>query len=324
MSSADDSKLSHEEVEALLEATREEEAPPERAEPARRVHSYDFQQPSRFNKAALEQLRKINDGLTESAGAHAARLLRTAVKTQLVSMEQMKWENFVEEAGDSVAGFVFELEPLGCKGLLTTGRAFAASCLDRMMGGTGEAGDETLEFTDLDVRTMAAFLRGFLAPLPELWQNIGEFQVRLGAFVQDLGSLDLYSPDEDLFQLCFLLQGSAGSGQVALSVPFQAVRSLPPQGDEDGEAAAAVVMSEEAVEAGLRESLRRTSVELSVVLGAADIKVADLVSVEPGDVIVLDRRIGAALDVRVNDRMKFRGYPGISQGKYAVKLVTEE
>jgi flagellar motor switch protein FliM len=324
MSPAQEGKLSQEEVEALLDATQEEEPPPaEKAEPTRRVHTYDFQQPSRFNKAALEQLRKIHEGLTERAGDDASRLLSTPVKTQLVSMEQMKWENLIEEAGDSVVGFVFHLEPLGHRGLLTIGREFAGACLDRMMGGTGEPSEEVAEFTDLDVRTLAAFARGFLTPLPELWQSIGQFQVELGAFVQDISGLDLFRPAEDLFQLCFLLQGSVGSGQVVLSVPFQAVRTLPPQeGEED--AGGAVALSEEGAEAGLRESLRRATLELAVVLGSADVKVARLVEVAPGDVIMLEKRVGAALDVRVNDKAKFRGYPGERQGKYAVKLMMEE
>jgi len=323
MSPAGEGKLSKEEVEALLQATREEEEPVERAEPARRVHGYDFQQPGRFNKSALEKLRKINDSLAQNAAVHGSRLLRTSVKAQLVSMDQMKWENLLEEAGDSLVGFVFSLSPLGYRGILTVGRQFAAVCLDRMMGGPGEAPETAADFTELDVRTFAAFGRSFVAPLPELWQNIGRFQVELGPFVQDLQGLDLFPPSEDVFQLCFLIQGSIGSGQMSLAVPFQAVRSLPPRAEEL-EPERAVAGSDEAAEAGLRENLRRTPVELTVLLGSAEIRVARLVEVGPGDVVVLNTRIGDALEIRVNDKVKFRGYPGASNGKYAVKLVTEE
>ncbi len=329
MSSGAEGKLSKEEVETLLQATQEEEeqrtqpAGAERAEPSRRVHSYDFTQPNRFNKSALEKLRRINDQLTEAANTHASRLLRTSMKTQLVSMDQMKWENLVEEVGESVVGYTFTMEPLGFHGLLSVARPFAGTCLDRMMGGPGEASEVATEFTDLDVRAFAKFAWGFLEPLPEVWQNVGEFSATLGRFVGDLPGLDLYAPREDLFQLSFLMQGNIGSGQVALTVPFQAVRSLPPQSQEP-EHEHAVAAGEEAVAAGLRESLRRTSVELSVVLGSTDIRVARLVRAEPGDVIVLDTRIGDPLKVKVNDRVKFRAYPGLSQGKYAAKLIMEE
>jgi flagellar motor switch protein FliM len=325
MSPAAEGKLSKEEVEALLQATREEEPPPEPTEPVRRVHGYDFLQPSRFNKAALEKLRQINEGLAQNATAHASRLLRTSVKTQLVSMDQMKWEHLVEEVGDAVVAFTFTMSPLGHRGVLTVGRQFAGACLDRLMGGPGETSEAAVDFTELDVRTFAAFVRGFLKPLPELWQNIGRFEVDLGPFVQDFQGLDLFSPTEDLFQLCFLMQGNIGSGQIALAVPFQAVRSLPPQDDgAESEDSVAARDDAESAEAGLRENLKRTTVELAVVLGSADVKVGRLVGVEPGDVIVLGTSIGDALEVKVNDKVKFRGYPGTANGKLAVKLIMEE
>lgn len=324
MSSTEEGKLSKAEVEALLQATKEEEPAPDRPEPVRRVHGYDFQTPSRFSKSELEKLRKINENLAQNATSHASKLLGSSVKTQLVSMDQMKWENLLEEAGDSVVAFVFTMAPLDLRAVLTMDRQFAAACLDRMTGGQGEAPETVAEFTDLDVRALARFVRGFLDPLPEVWATLGEFQVELGPFVQDLPGLDLFPPDEDVFQLSFLMQSNVGSGQVTLAAPFQAVKSLPPQGDEPDQEQAAPGTSDEEAEAALRESVRRTRVELSVVLGSADIKVARLVRVEPGDVIVLGTRVGDALRVKVNDRVKFRGYPGISKGKFAVKLITEE
>jgi flagellar motor switch protein FliM len=321
MSPSDEGRLSKEEVEALLQATQQQEEPAERPEPVRRIHGYDFQQPSRFNKSQLDALRKANDSLAQLAASHVGRLLRTSVKAQLVSIDQMKWENLLQEAGEAVVAFVFGLDPLGFQGLLTIERRFAAVCLDRMTGGAGEAGEEAVEFTDVDVRTLARLARGFLDPLPELWQNIGRFAVALGQFVQDLQSLDLLPPEEDLVQLSFLLQSSAASGQVALSVPFRAVRSLPPKSEE---ANLAVALGDEATEAGLRENLRRARVELAVLLGTADIKVRRLVQVEPGDIIVLDAQVGDMLPVRVNDRVKFHAFPGLSKGRIAAKLIMEE
>ncbi|MHC4480780.1 MAG: flagellar motor switch protein FliM, partial [Planctomycetota bacterium] len=209
MSPAEEGKLSKEEVDALLQASQEEEQqqppPLERPDATRRVHAYDFQQPSRFNKSELEQLRKMNETLALAASGHAARLLRTSLKTQLVSMDQMKWENFLEEAGEAVVAFVFTLEPLGHQGVLTVERHFAGACLDRMTGGPGEVPEAAMEFTDLDVRMLRRFVRGFLDPLPELWANIGEFEALVGPFVQEMQSLDLLPPEEDLLQLCFLM-----------------------------------------------------------------------------------------------------------------------
>ncbi len=323
MSDAEGGKLSKDEVDALLQATREEEAEPEpEPEPSRRVHGYDFKQPSRFNKAQLKKLRRINEALAQNATAHASRLLRSNVKTQLVSMDQMKWDSLLEEAGESVAGLVFMLEPLGYRGVLVVEGQFAAVVLERMMGGQVDGGQgATVELTDLDVRLLRSFLKGFLDPLPELWRNIGEFEVQHGDFVQDLQTLDLFPGGEDFVQFCFLMQSNVGSGQISVAVPFQAVRGLPPEAEETERAAAEG--TDESMRQSLRKNLERVNVELTVLLGTADIKIARLVHLKPGDVILLDTRIGDALEVKVNDKVKFGGYPGVRGGKYAVKFTVQ-
>ncbi len=323
MKSSHDGKLSKDEVDALLAATRQQEGPPGEAEPARRVHGYDFKQPSRFSKAQLEALRRINSGLAQNATTHASRLLRSNVRTQLVSMDQMKWENLVDEVGQSVVGFVFLMDELGYRGMVMIEAAFAAAALDRMMGGQADSQEDAdIEFTDLDVAVLSRFAQAFVNPLPELWEEIGQFQVELGSFVQDLQTLDSFPPAEDFVQFSFLMHSTVGSGQISLAVPFEAVRSLPPEADEmEGALAGA---TDEDTDTALRQNLQRTTVELTVLLGTADVRVGRLVRMEPGDVVVLDSRVGEPLPVKINDRVKFRGYPGLSDGYLAVKLLTED
>jgi len=322
MSPSEDGKLSKSEVEALLQATREEEPAAERPEAGRRVQSYDFRQPSRFNRSQLEKLKGLNEPLVQNANGHASRMLRSSVKTQLVSIDQMKWENLLDELGDAVVGFVFTMAPLGCHGIVAVDKQFAAAALERMMGGQPPADNAALiEFTDVDAHVLAHLVSHVLAPLPELWSRLGNFQIEVGAFLQDLQSLDLFAPDENFLQISLLLQSTVGSGRVAVCVPFEAIRSLPPEAEE---AEHTVAAGAEETAAGLRESLSRTRLELTALLGTADIKVGSLLQAEPGDVIILDKRVGSGLDIKVNDKVKLRGLPGVSNGKLAIKLIMED
>ena len=322
MSPTDQGKLSKEEVEALLHATMEEEAGPERREPARRVQSYDFLQPSRFNRAALEKLRRINEELAARTAAFASTSLRSNVKAQLASMDQMKWEHLTREAGPSTVAFVFHLAPAGHAGILAIDAPFAGACVERMMGGQGDLPEGTPEFSEIDIAVLRRFAAGFIAPLPELWARIGPFEVEVDRFVQDLAGLDLFAPGRDFFQVSYVLQTGSGSGQIVISVPFEAVHDLPPDAESEQEAAA--VETDRTSQAGMIRALEHVDVDVRVLLGNADIKVARLVNVEAGDVIVLDTQIGEALSVEVGGQAKLRGFPGVSSGKYAVKILMED
>lgn len=55
------------------------------------------------------------------------------------------------------------------------------------------------------------------------------------------------------------------------------------------------------------ERLFDVPVTVAAVLGRARIPVGDLLRIGPGSLLELDRRVGEAIDIRVNDRLVARG-----------------
>lgn len=55
------------------------------------------------------------------------------------------------------------------------------------------------------------------------------------------------------------------------------------------------------------EQLRDVPVTVSAILGRARMPVGQLLKIGPGALIELDRRVGEAVDIRVNDRLVARG-----------------
>ena len=55
------------------------------------------------------------------------------------------------------------------------------------------------------------------------------------------------------------------------------------------------------------EQLRDVPVTVSAILGRARMPVGQLLKIAPGMLIELDRRVGEAVDIRVNDRLVARG-----------------
>jgi flagellar motor switch protein FliM len=66
--------------------------------------------------------------------------------------------------------------------------------------------------------------------------------------------------------------------------------------------------------------VRALDVELRVVLGVASIELKDYMKLQVGDVMVLGRKFGQPLDVHAGDTMEFKGQPGRSGGKIAVRI----
>jgi flagellar motor switch protein FliN/FliY len=61
-------------------------------------------------------------------------------------------------------------------------------------------------------------------------------------------------------------------------------------------------------------------VEVSAVIGRATLQVGQLLKLERGAVIELDRRIGEQVDILVNDRLVARGEVAVVDGRIAVTM----
>ncbi|WP_307276505.1 flagellar motor switch protein FliN [Labrys wisconsinensis] len=68
------------------------------------------------------------------------------------------------------------------------------------------------------------------------------------------------------------------------------------------------------------ESVFDVPVKVSAVLGRARMGVGDLLKLGPGSVLELDRKVGEAIDIYVNDRLVARGEVVLVEDKLGVTM----
>ena len=70
----------------------------------------------------------------------------------------------------------------------------------------------------------------------------------------------------------------------------------------------------------LRKNVEETVMEVSAVLGETESNLAEILMLNVGDVIRLNTHHDDPIIVRVNGKDKFKAFPGVYRGKYAVKI----
>jgi flagellar motor switch protein FliN/FliY len=84
--------------------------------------------------------------------------------------------------------------------------------------------------------------------------------------------------------------------------------SMAPEGDTDARGAADL------------EAVFDVPVQVSAVLGRARMEVGDLLKLGPGTVLELDRKVGEAIDIYVNNRLVARGEVVLVEDKLGVTM----
>ena len=72
--------------------------------------------------------------------------------------------------------------------------------------------------------------------------------------------------------------------------------------------------------AGDLEAVFDVPVQVSAVLGRARMEIGDLLKLGPGTVLELDRKVGEAIDIYVNDRLVARGEVVLVEEKLGVTM----
>ena len=68
------------------------------------------------------------------------------------------------------------------------------------------------------------------------------------------------------------------------------------------------------------EGIAEVPVEIAAVIGHAMMRVGDLVSLKPGTMIQLDRRVGQPIDIHVNNRLVARGEAVVVEEKLGISM----
>jgi flagellar motor switch protein FliM len=78
-------------------------------------------------------------------------------------------------------------------------------------------------------------------------------------------------------------------------------------------------MTEEDIQQ-LARNVERSDVDVQVELGRTTVSLRDLVALQTGDLILFDKPTDSALIAHVNEREKFRVYPGVHKDRIAVQV----
>lgn len=114
--------------------------------------------------------------------------------------------------------------------------------------------------------------------------------------------------DQEPMELQELEQPEPGADEP--SIPEEAA-SEPGEGDESGETQRA---------ASDLEAVFDVPVMVSAILGKTDMEVSELLHLSKGAVVELDRKIGEAIDIYVNDRLVARGEVVIMEERLGITM----
>lgn len=315
--------LSQNEIDALLAALSSGEMDAEelkKEETQRKIRSYDFKRAVRFSKDHIRSLTRIHENFARYLTTYFSAQLRTFVQINVVQVEQLPYDEFIRSIPKMTILNIFEAEPFKGRMVLEVNPNVAFAMLDRMLGGTGMAPSKINALTEIETTVMERIFSRAFDSLQEAWKNVLDIEPRLEALETNPQFMQIVSPNETIALISLSTKIGDTTGMINLCIPHVVIEPIMPKLSVHhwfvSEKKTRVPIEVEK----LRQRVTKAKLPISVELGTSNITVHELMQLAVGDVIALNKSVDSGLSIRVGEREKYIGTPGLYKDRISVQI----
>jgi len=163
--------LKQDEIDALFQASGAKSAQV-KPEVRARVVPYNFASAGQISTEQLRAISMLNDLFARNLTHNLSAWLRTRLQVNLVSAEQITFNDFLLRIPEISYVASVRLEPLGALSVLQLDLGLAPSVIDLLLGGEGQA-SPLRELTDIEESIIASLVEIVCRELTLAWQPVG-------------------------------------------------------------------------------------------------------------------------------------------------------
>ncbi len=283
---------------------------------------YDFFGGARFSTEVLATLASANERFAQRLGATLSRVLRLDFQAAAAGIRAGHHRALCQGLTEQAIVHLLDLPPLAGRALLAMDSSLAFVIVDRLMGGPGQGLVENRrDLTDIEREMMQIAYAAIAEAMKAGWADLAQVDPQIGGTVSraSLSRLALPTDPAVVATIDVVVRENHGAIQVILPGPL--VQALVSR-------AGAQAVPEPATQSQghhqreLKSHLEALSVPVRAVLGTGHLSMQDLIDLRPGDIIRLDSRSDAELDVAIGQQNAYLGRPGRVGEKLAIQITS--
>lgn len=300
--------LSQEEIDVLFRAAQGGVAEKTQAVTRNRTSTAcNFRQSAKISKEQLRSVTQLHEifarSLTHSLGAY----LRVAFEVNLVSAEQLSYGEFLQRIPEVTYLVSMSLRPAGVTGAIEIDLPLAFPIIDLLLGGPGRAESSVREITEIEEQILETVVKLIARELETTWHPVLEMQVVFDQRLRQSDITRLMPPNEKVLSLSFEIRMPEARGMLNVALPaavsnalLRKLTQLASYRKQRGTADSTFQ---------IRKHMEHCLFPIELVLPGAGVPVAQLLSLEAGNVLKLKCALSEPANLLVSGKAMFRAYP---------------
>ncbi len=282
---------------------------------------YDFRRPDKFSKDQLRTLQMLHETFARLAGTSLSAMLRSPVNIDLISLEQVPYEEYLRSIGQSVFT-ILTLPPLSGQAVLEVEFSLVFTMIDRLLGGPGRSINRT-NLTDIEKPLVKTTIERMFLALKSAWEGIVIVNPGVEGMETSSQFVQIAPPNDVVVTILFEVKIGTQRNAMSLCIPYLVLKPITSKLSAQKWVANANRKNSPQARKIISSHLNNSSVECTIQLGKAQISFEEMMNLKPGDLVRLKKRSTDDLDLLVEEIPKFHGKPAV-RGRKMVFAVTDK
>lgn len=280
---------------------------------------YDFRRPDKFSKEQLRTLQMLHETYARLAGTALSAYLRCPINIDLISLEQVPYEEYLRSINKSVFS-VISIPPLSGEAALEVEFELVFAMIDRLLGGPGKTLDRA-RLTEIELPLMRSVTETMLQALKAAWEGVVVVNPAIESVETSAQFVQIAPPSDIVVSILFEVRMGDLRGAMSLCIPYMLLKPITAKlSAQKWFVASATRRQSGANRAALHSMIEESPLECSIQLGRTKLSVDEFLRLRAGDVLRLDQKSEKDLKMLVGGQAKYDGRPALNGNKLAFNI----
>jgi flagellar motor switch protein FliM len=320
--------LSQDEVDALLNAVSDsdessssnESASESLDEEHENIQLYDLTNQDRVIRGRMPILEIIYERFIRSFRVSLSNSLRKISSISMISTDLLKFGEFVNTLPIPSCMCIIRFNELRGPALIVFESKLAYAIIDSYFGGVDRPFTkiEGKEFTQIELSFMRKVMDMAIADLEEAWSPIHKIDAQYLRTEINPQFVGVVPPSDVVIATTFEVEFESASGTIMVVIPYSTIEPIKQklsssfQTDND--------MADTIWTKAMNEHVYQSEALVKVKLGEASLTVGDIINLQIGDVVPLNKDASGEVLIEIEGVEKMKGLMGIFKGNSAVQI----
>ncbi|HMJ92309.1 MAG TPA: FliM/FliN family flagellar motor switch protein [Candidatus Acidoferrum sp.] len=284
------------------------------------IRPYDFRQPTFLAPTELRKLKQLHEEFVRSLAARLSMYLRLEVTLQMSKLQTVCYQNFTENLSTPAHVALFKAEPLKGICLLDIPPRLGLTIVDRLLGGTATSQPTNRDLTEIEAALLDQAVTIVLNEWCHYWRPFEDLRPTL--LGHESNGKFLQTAPHDTVMVCIAIEVGVGDcvEQMQLAFPHYTLEPIVKQLTALSIAEKQSATAKPVIATCWNRELDDVPVRVAAEWSGLQLTARELVSLQPGDVLMLDPHVTDTVQVNVSSTPKYSGRLGTRGAKWAVEL----